>query len=184
MWRITNMFYPQETNEPTIPDQGHREPAPPSAMQRLRGGCFRPALWTLLLLVVLGVGMVVGWGIGRTNAVGPASNPGLSQPATVPALTGTTLEQVREVVAAKVRPTVVEVIVALLNGKKALGSGVLIDPRGYIVTNNHVVRDARTVQVVLYNGTNMLASIAGTDPPDDLAVLKIHPPGGNLVVAT
>jgi S1-C subfamily serine protease len=120
--------------------------------------------------------MVAGWGISRTNAV----SPGLSQPAS----TGTTLEQVREAVATKVRPTVVEVIVALLNGKKALGSGVVIDPRGYIVTNNHVVSGARTVQVVLYDGTNMPASIAGTDPPDDLAVLKIHPPTGNLTVVT
>src|SRR5947208_14849180 len=140
MWRITNMFYPQGTNEPTIPDRGQREPAPPPVMQRRRGGCFRPALLTLLLLVVLGVGMVAGWEIGRTNAVSPASNTGLPQPA----LTGTTLERVREAVAAKVRPTVVEVIVALLDGRKALGSGVLIDPRGYIVTNNHVVRAART----------------------------------------
>jgi S1-C subfamily serine protease len=128
--------------------------------------------------------MVAGWEIGRTNAISPASNTGLSQPATVPALTGTTLEQVREAVAAKVRPTVVEVIVALLDGRKALGSGVIIDPRGYIVTNNHVVRGARTVQVVLYDGTSIPASIAGTDPPDDLAVLKIHPPTGNLTVAT
>jgi S1-C subfamily serine protease len=174
------MFYPQETNEPTIPDQGQRGPAPPPVMQRRRGGCFRPALLTLLLLVVLGVGMVAGWGIGRTNAVSPS----LSQPAAVPASTGTTLEQVREAVAARVRPTVVEVVVALLNGKKALGSGVLIDPRGYIVTNNHVVSGARTVQVVLYDGTNMPASIAGTDPPDDLAVLKVRPPTGNLTVAT
>src|SRR6266446_7290054 len=155
MWRITNMFYPQGTNEPTIPERGQREPAPPPVMQRRRGGCFRPALLTLLLLVVLGVGMLAGWEIGRTNAISPASNTGLPQPATVPALTGTTLEQVREAVAAKVRPTVVEVIVALLDGRKELGSGVIIDPRGYIVTNNHVVRGARTVQVVLYDGTSI-----------------------------
>src|SRR5258708_36580352 len=115
MWRITNMFYPQETNEPTIPDQGQREPAPPPVMQRRRGGCFRPALLTLLLLVVLGVGMVAGWEIGRTNAVSPASNTGLPQPA----LTGTTLERVRGAGAAEGRPTGVEGMLAFLGGGEA-----------------------------------------------------------------
>jgi S1-C subfamily serine protease len=61
---------------------------------------------------------------------------------------------------------------------------VLIDPRGYIVTNNHVVNGAQAVQVVLYDGTSVPASIAGTDAPDDLAVVKIQPPKGNLTVAT
>ncbi len=61
---------------------------------------------------------------------------------------------------------------------------MLIDPRGYIVTNNHVVNGAQAVQVVLYDGTSVPASIAGTDAPDDLAVVKIQPPKGNLTVAT
>lgn len=185
------MFDPQETNEPARPYQGRREPVPPPGTQKWRGGCFRTgaiAALTLLLVVFFGVGMVAGWAVGRRNAVAPASNTGLLQPgkstaATVPASTGTTLDMVREAVVAKVKPAVVEITVATPNGK-ALGSGVLIDSRGYIVTNNHVINGAQAVQVVLYDGTNVPASITGTDAPDDLAVVKIQPPGRNLTVAT
>ncbi|HEX6479757.1 MAG TPA: trypsin-like peptidase domain-containing protein [Ktedonobacteraceae bacterium] len=167
------MQYPDDANEPTMPDQERREPGLPPTTQNRRGGCLRPGTATLLLLLILVaflVGGIAGWAVGRTNAVAPAS-------------TGSTLEQLRIAVAAKVRPTVVEVIAPLPNGK-AIGSGELIDPRGYIVTNNHVVRGARTVQVVLYDGTNIPATIAGTDPSDDLAVLKITPPQGQLTVVT
>ncbi|HLG78766.1 MAG TPA: trypsin-like peptidase domain-containing protein, partial [Ktedonobacteraceae bacterium] len=62
-------------------------------------------------------------------------------------------------------------------------SGVIIDQRGYIVTNNHVVDGAQNIQVVLYNNTQKSAQIAGTDAADDLAILKIPPPA-HLVVAS
>jgi serine protease Do len=55
----------------------------------------------------------------------------------------------------------------------ALGSGFLIDPSGYIVTNNHVVGEAAKVQVILQNGQKYTAHIVGRDPRTDLAVLKI-----------
>jgi S1-C subfamily serine protease len=90
---------------------------------------------------------------------------------------------VREAVIARVRPAVVEVKVTTPNGG-ALGSGVIIDRRGYIVTNNHVVNGAQSISVVLYDGTQVPAQLAGTDPADDLAVLKITPPAAGLTVAT
>jgi len=74
----------------------------------------------------------------------------------------------------------VEVTVTLQNGSGALGSGVIIDGRGYIVTNNHVVNGAKTVEVVLYDGTRLSAQVAGTDPADDLAVIKVTPPKQGL----
>ena len=55
----------------------------------------------------------------------------------------------------------------------ALGSGFIIDPSGYIVTNNHVVGDAAKVQVILQDKTKYTARIVGRDPKTDLAVLKI-----------
>ncbi|HEX5320989.1 MAG TPA: DegQ family serine endoprotease [Stellaceae bacterium] len=55
----------------------------------------------------------------------------------------------------------------------ALGSGFIIDPAGYIVTNNHVVGQAAKVQVILQDGTKYTAKITGRDPRTDLAVLKI-----------
>jgi serine protease Do len=55
------------------------------------------------------------------------------------------------------------------------GSGVIIDGTGYILTNNHVVRDAQTVTVHLENGQSFPAQVVGTDPMTDLAVVKIDP---------
>ena len=55
----------------------------------------------------------------------------------------------------------------------ALGSGFIIDAKGYVVTNNHVVGDAARVQVILQDGHKYRATIIGRDPKTDLAVLKI-----------
>lgn len=56
---------------------------------------------------------------------------------------------------------------------EAKGSGFIIDANGTIVTNNHVVKGAKTVTVTLSNGDTYPAKILGTDPKTDLAVLKI-----------
>jgi len=55
------------------------------------------------------------------------------------------------------------------------GSGVVIDPSGYIITNNHVVGDAARVTVRLENGEYYQAEVKGTDQLSDLAVIKIEP---------
>ena len=58
------------------------------------------------------------------------------------------------------------------------GSGVIIDPTGYIITNNHVIGDAQEVEVRLSDRTKYTAQVIGKDPDTDLAVLKIaadHP---------
>jgi S1-C subfamily serine protease len=109
--------------------------------------------------------------------------PGTGQDPSIPTLTASNLEVVRKTVVAKVRPAVVQVNVATPRGR-GLGSGVIIDRRGYMVTNNHVVEGARRLEVVLYNGTKLPAQLVGTDPADDLAVVKITPPKAGLTVAT
>jgi serine protease Do len=55
----------------------------------------------------------------------------------------------------------------------ALGSGFLIDPAGYVVTNNHVVEDAETITVVLHDQRELRARIIGRDARTDLALLKV-----------
>ena len=55
----------------------------------------------------------------------------------------------------------------------ALGSGFIIDPSGYVVTNNHVVGNAGKVEVTLQDDTKYTAKIIGRDPKTDIAVLKI-----------
>ena len=54
-----------------------------------------------------------------------------------------------------------------------LGSGVIMSPEGYILTNNHVVEAADEITVVLNDGRRTQAKLVGTDPETDLAVLKI-----------
>jgi serine protease Do len=58
--------------------------------------------------------------------------------------------------------------------EKALGSGVIVSPEGYILTNNHVVDGATDVRVTLSDKREFQARIVGTDPKTDVAVLKIE----------
>jgi len=53
------------------------------------------------------------------------------------------------------------------------GSGFVLDKEGHILTNNHVVEDAREIRVTLFNGESHLASLMGADPVYDMAVLRI-----------
>ena len=54
------------------------------------------------------------------------------------------------------------------------GSGVIVSPDGYIVTNNHVIEEASELEVTLNNNANYAAKVIGTDPNSDLALLKIE----------
>jgi serine protease Do len=58
-------------------------------------------------------------------------------------------------------------------GERALGSGVVISSDGYILTNNHVVQNARTIRVKLNDGRNFTGKVIGTDPGTDVALIKI-----------
>jgi serine protease Do len=57
----------------------------------------------------------------------------------------------------------------------SMGSGFIIDPKGYIITNNHVIADAVNIQVHLQDGTLLKAELVGHDPKTDIAVIKVKP---------
>jgi S1-C subfamily serine protease len=155
----------------------HPSPNPPEPPQKhprpsgLRTGALIGL--TLLVAVVFLVGGFAGWvfASGQSRVVGSS----------VPT-TANTLDTLREAVVAKVKPSVVQVNVTTAQGA-ALGSGVIIDSRDYIITNNHVVSGARSIQVVLSNGTKESAQLAGADAAYDLAILKFAVPQGGLSVA-
>jgi Do/DeqQ family serine protease len=59
---------------------------------------------------------------------------------------------------------------------RASGSGVIVDPNGYILTNNHVIENAQGIEVRLSDGRKFSGKLIGRDPKSDLAVLKIDAP--------
>lgn len=114
-------------------------------------------------------------------AITNSNTTGTSQPAST---TTVTLKEDSAIIEAvrKVNPAVVTVInnMAPRNtfrgsfAQTASGSGVIIDAKGYIVTNNHVVQGARSLQVVYTDGTTVDAQLVGTDAVMDVAVIKVN----------
>lgn len=166
----------------------------PSANPVARG--FRSASILVLALVmaaIFGIGLFAGWDFSRNSMNGttthviPQLQSGNSSQQAVPTLTGNNIEMVREAAIAKVNPAVVQVNVSVADRRGQgiqSGSGVIVDKRGYIVTNNHVVQGGQSIEVMFADGNKIEnVQVAGTDPNDDLAVLKINPPA-NMVVAT
>ena len=60
--------------------------------------------------------------------------------------------------------------------REGSGSGFIIDIKGHIVTNNHVIKDARRIEVTLSNGKKLPGRLVGKDPANDLAIIKIDAP--------
>jgi S1-C subfamily serine protease len=174
-----NMYNPYQENRNAYP------PYPPARNTRPVRRSWAP-WWGCALLVLALALFAIGWAVGHVTAA-PASSGALQSGSNtqmaVPTLTGDNISAVRVAVIAKVRPAVVLITVATQQGT-ALGSGVIIDKRGYIVTNNHVVSGATTVQVTLFNGANVAGQVAGTDAADDLAIVKFTPPSANISAAT
>jgi S1-C subfamily serine protease len=114
-----------------------------------------------------------------TATPAPTSIPVTPEPAEAPA---NELEAQVEAVYAQRAPSVVNISVVAIAydffmrpiPQEGTGSGFVYDAEGHIVTNYHVVQGAESVSVALSNGEMYEAEIVGTDPPTDLAVLKIE----------
>lgn len=66
--------------------------------------------------------------------------------------------------------------------KEGAGSGAIIDNKGHILTNHHVIRDSEKLEVTLSDGSKWPARFMGSDPENDLAVIKIEAPEKKLTV--
>lgn len=157
-------------------------------------------LLTLVLLMAVFVGVIgggvmggaAGYYVAHSTAPTAASAsadlvsalraPGQTVPS---ATTSVTLKEDSAVIDAvkKVQPAVVTVINQMqpqrgFRGAQsapiASGSGVIIDSKGYIVTNNHVIEGERSLQVIYSDGTKVDATLVGTDTVLDIAVLKVN----------
>lgn len=158
-----------------IPDPSP-QPSPSSLNTKTSSGRFKALsrlVLALALILVFSIGLFAGWTFGREGVLSGAAT-GTSGGSSVTAFLSSA-DQVaaeREAALAKIQPSVVQVDVTLAQGS-GIGSGVMIDQRGYIVTNNHVIAGAQSIEVELLNGTKLVAQLVGTDPASDLAVLKI-----------
>ena len=124
---------------------------------------------TLICALTATVIALAGCGAGSTAAQSSSSTAPL--PADAPAL-----EQVYVSVVAKVLPSVVQITT-----DHALGSGVVFDTKGDIVTNAHVVGQAMRFQVRLADSPKTIpATLVGAYPPDDLAVIRLDQPPPSL----
>ncbi|WP_126580500.1 S1C family serine protease [Tengunoibacter tsumagoiensis] len=144
-------------------------PTPSSARRKIS---WLGALLAALIALTL---FLFGWQFGAHNSNGSNLLPG------IPSTTNGT-DSARATVIAKVRPTVVQVNVTGSSGN-SVGSGVIIDKRGYIITNNHVVEGGQNMEVVLSTGATLPAQLIGQAPDDDLAIVRIDPTKSHLEVA-
>jgi putative serine protease PepD len=144
---------------------------PPSASRR--GGGWRALLVVIAALALLLAGILVGRlttddDPGSQGANGPSAqdlqNAGLP---TSPPVQGNPDEPVAAVAEA-VAPAVVQIETSV-----GLGSGVVYDPKGLIITNNHVVEGSDHVNVVFSDGSSVDGEVLGTDPTADIAVVKV-----------
>ena len=165
-------------------------PLPPSASAGDGGGRRGPGwggvIGTSLVVALLACGGTAAglqyFGRGLPTA-SPASAPtSVATGATTQTVSSTGTAPDWEAVTAAVSNAVVSIAIATNNGN-ALGSGVIFDKDGHIITNNHVVAGASQIQVTLADGRVYDADITGTDPATDLAVIQLKNAPANLTVA-
>jgi putative serine protease PepD len=131
-------------------------------------------LLTLVLALIFGVGLFAGWEFTGSSRSSTATTSKSVTTASATSTGGTTIETQQEAAIAKIEPAVVELKVTTAQGQQ-IGSGVIIDTKGDIVTNNHVVSGEQSIEVVLANGSTEQAQLVGTAAAADLAVVRIQP---------
>lgn len=156
-------------------------------MQRSSGWIIVLVILGIMLGVVGGgiMGGLVGMYVARSNppqvaAPVPQEIKAVS-PGQAPAVQNLTVNTTTELIdtVRKVEPAVVTVVTNESVGNsfggtvQASGSGVIISQDGHIITNNHVVEGGSSVAVIYSDGTRVNASVVGTDPLTDIAVLKV-----------
>lgn len=178
-WRPPPLKDSPEISPPPTPVPGFQPPAPAQSATPRTG---------LLIAVAAGAALLGGLVSGGIVARF-ANDRGIATSSNATAFAGTTLsvEQTSAIadVASRARPAVVRVDSSKRAGSGTehdIGSGVLIDQQGHVITNAHVVLNTDALKVVLSDGTERPAILIGHDYPfTDVAVLQISP--GRLTAA-
>jgi S1-C subfamily serine protease len=124
-------------------------------------------------------GGVAGAAVTVAALLPPAAAAATTVPAAQPASVAGTVYQ-------KVKSSMVEILVSESSGRlgrtqSGSGSGIIIDSRGYILTNNHVVAGATSIRVQFSDGQAQTAQVVGTDSGTDLALIKVDLPANASV---
>jgi S1-C subfamily serine protease len=158
---------------PTATSAGEAPPAP----ERKRGRSLVAAVLATFLLIS---GIGIGWGL--TRGFGNGASHGGQAPITAVQQPQGRADQAINVaaVATKVKPAVVDVNTRVLvdvSGRtaEAAGTGMVLTASGQILTNNHVIRGATSIQVtVVGRPGSFTAQVVGADPTDDVALLQVQ----------
>ena len=170
----THVSAEQDTSPLPLIPSAPRATLPPQN-RKGRGGAI--LLFTLVLAIILSVGLFAGLEFASSGANHTSSTATTSKAAVTTSSSSSnvsTIEAQQEAAIAKIEPAVVEIVVTTTQGEQ-IGSGVIIDTKGDIVTNYHIVTGEESITVVLYNGNKVQAQLVGTNTSDDLAVVHIQP---------
>jgi putative serine protease PepD len=157
-------------------------PSSPSFPPRRSGGRVWLVLAALIVaLALVTAGYLAGDVASRNNDSGalgdPASATSTSQGPTTPLVQGSSSQPVVAVA------TALKSAVVQIQTQSGLGSGIIYNGSGLIVTNAHVVGSSTDVQVTLANGKNLDGHVVGADPGSDVAVVRVDPGDSKLVAA-
>ncbi len=165
----------QPNSHPSGPLPAPYPPMPPVPPKKRPGRTGLIVIIVLVLAIIFGLALfAAGWEYASNGSKGSTSTSVTSSNSTI-------VMTQQEAAIAKIEPSVVELAVTTAQGQQ-IGSGVIIDTNGDIVTNNHVVNGEQSIKVVLYNGKTEQAQLVGTVSADDLAVVRITP-FANMTVA-
>jgi putative serine protease PepD len=166
----TPIYAPQQPYTPYTP--AFQPPEKPEKSKRgIRTGAI--IALTFVLLLVFGVGLFAGWQFSGTSK-SVASTQATSSAAGSSTTSAAVLQAQQVAAIATIEPSVVELDVTVAQGEQ-IGSGVIVDAQGDIVTNNHVINGGQTISVMLNSGKVETGQVVGTDAAHDLAVVRIQP---------
>ena len=176
------------------PSRSEAKPAPArTKVKKEKSGISKGTIAVLMVVCILVSGVAGFCGSLIASSVNPPTTTVVTETVTYDSTStpaSKTADKDTDVITKEVADSVVEITTEVVQTSgyygqyisTGAGSGVIISDDGYIVTNNHVIEDATTITVTLRSGKTYDALLIGTDPQEDVALIKIE--ADDLTVAT